>query len=56
LAAWIAGFALPTLAGRLGGLLSEAHVEAVVAGARAGDPRLQRRVFALEMIARGLVG
>lgn len=49
-------FALETLPERLGDRLDATHVRAVVAAARAGDLRSARRVFALEMVARGLVG
>ena len=56
LAEWLGSFALETLAERLGGLLAGDHVRAMVTRARGGEPLPMRRVFALEMIARGLVG
>ncbi|GDX79598.1 hypothetical protein LBMAG42_14090 [Deltaproteobacteria bacterium] len=52
----IRAFALDTLPERLRDRLDAEHVRSVVAAALAGDERCARRVFALEMVARGLVG
>lgn len=56
LSEWLRTFALDSLPDRVGGLLSGDHVRAMVQRARAGEPLPMRRIFALEMIARGLVG
>lgn len=55
-AALISGFSLDTLPARLENRLDAGHVRAVVAEARRGHPPSQRRVFALEMVARGVTG
>lgn len=55
-AALISGFSLDTLSSRLENRLDAAHVRAVVAEARRGHLPSQRRVFALEMVARGVTG
>lgn len=54
--ALIRAFALDTLPDRLRHRLDATHVRSVVDAACAGDERCARRAFALEMVARGLVG